>query len=264
MRPASTDDILRKRFRSIGLVLTVGLMGLTTMFAYSVTKTGAAWLLTLPLLAAVLIAADLGNCYLWPYVKRAVDRKSWADAAFAAPFATLATIVCLLTAFGSLNHVFGESVDAAKFQNTKLDDVGVTIAKEEANETIYVNRIAELSKANGGWVTTTTADALRAKLPGLELAIKQESDNCRKRCKEATKERDDVNAKIATLEQIDKTEILLKATREALARYREKRASTERGDSGVLHQNASLASTLTLSLKPTEASQAWTGRGVAI
>lgn len=265
MHAPSTDDILRARFRTIGAILTVGLVGLTTMFAYSVTKNSPWWMLVLPLLAAVLIAADLGNCYIWPYIYRRIKANSWAEVYFSAPFAVLSTIVCLITAFGSLNHVFGESVATAKHQNVKLDDVGAIIAKEEDNERIYVNRIAELSKNGGGWVTTTTADALRAKLPGLELAIQQEAakGGCKGQCLKRTQERDDVMEKIGTLEAVSKTETMLKATREALAKYRDKRGTTERGESGVMDQNAALAGWFTLTLEPSSTSQAWTGRSVA-
>lgn len=265
MTAPATDTILRKRFRVIGTILTVGCVGLTSLFAYSVTNGSKWWMLSLPLLAATLVAADLGNAFLWPYIKRRMAEKAWGDVAFAAPFGVLATIVCLLTAFGSLSHVFGESVAAAKHQNVKLEDVGAIIAKEEANEQIYVSRIADLSKSNGGWVTTATADGLRAKLPALELAIKQEEarGGCKALCLKRTQERDDINEKIGTLETLSKTEQMLKDTRTALAKYREKRGTTERGESGILDQNASLAGMFTMSLNPTADSQAWTGRGVA-
>lgn len=261
MHATSTDTVLRKRFRIIGTVLTIGCVGLTTTFALSVTSK---WYI-LPLLIATLAAADLGNAYIWPFVLRKIRECRWDEAGFAAPFGVISTIVCLVTAFGSLSHVFGESVAAAKHQNVKLDDVGAIIAKEEDNERIYSNRIAELSKANGGWVTTATADGLRAKIPGLELAIQQESarGGCKTKCLERTKERDDVMERIGTLETLSKTEAMLKATREALAKYRDKRGVTDRGESGVLDQNASLAGLLTLSLDPSDTAQRWTGKGVA-
>ena len=212
-----------------------------------------------------MICADLGNAYVWPYVLRKVNEGRYGDAIFASLIGALSTVVCLGTAFGSVSHLFNENVASAKFQNTKLDDVGAIIAKEEDNERIYVRRIAELSKANGGWVTTTTADALRAKLPGLDLAIKQEEarGGCKTVCLQRTKERDQINERIGTLEAISKTERMLTATREALAKYRDKRGVTERGESVALDQMSQVASFVTASLEPTDYAKQWTGKGIA-
>ena len=261
MHAPATDSVLRFRFRMIGLMLTVGCGALTATFGLSMAKS----MLVSAILTAVLIGADLGNAYVWPYVLRKLNGRHYGEAIFAAAIGALSTVVCLGTAFGSVSHLFNENVASAKFQNTKLEDVGVIIAKEEDNERIYVNRIAELSKASGGWGTTTTADALRAKLPALNLAIEQEAarGGCKALCLQRTKERDEISEKIGTLEAIRKTERLLAATREALAKYRDKRGVTERGESVALDQMSQVASFVTASLEPTEYAKQWTGKGIA-
>lgn len=257
----ATDHTLRRNFRWIGLTLTVGCGALTAMFGLSMAKS----MLVSGILVAVLIAADLGNAYVWPFVLRRLKERNYGDAGFAAAIGMVSTIVCLLTAFGSVSHLFNENVQTAKVQNIKFDDVGAIIAKEEDNERIYTSRINELSKANGGWVTTTTADALRAKLPSLELAIRQEEarGGCKALCLQRTKERDDINEKIGTLEALSKTEAMLKATREALAKYRDKRGVTEKGESAALDQMSQVASFVTVSLEPTDFAKQWTGKGIA-
>jgi hypothetical protein len=261
MHAPTTDDKLRKIFRGIGLTLTIACGAFTTMFGAGINKN----LLIGAIVIAALIAADLGNAYVWPYVLRLVNQRRWGEAGFAGAVAGISTVVCIMTAFGSVSHVFTESVAEASTQNVKLDDVGVTIAKEEDNEKIYLNRMKMFSEKNGGWITSVSADGLRARLPGLELAIQQEAakGGCKAKCLAATKERDDVNAKIGTLEALSRDEALLKATREALANLRVKRANTERGESVAQSQNASLAGFVTMKLDPSETAQKWTGRGVA-
>lgn len=261
MHAPTTDDKLRKIFRGIGLTLTVACGLFTAMFGYGINKNIA----IATIVISALIAADLGNAYVWPYVLRLVRRRAWGEAGFAGAIASISTIVCIMTAFGSVSHVFTESIVEANVQNVKLDDVGVTIAKEEDNERIYVNRLKSLSENNGGWVTSVTADALRARLPALELAIKNEEarGGCKRECERKTKERDEINSRIAVLETMARDEQMLKATREALAKLREKRANTERGESVAASQNFSLAGFVTMQLEPSDKAQKWTGRGVA-
>jgi hypothetical protein len=261
MHAPTTDDKLRKIFRGIGLTLTIACGLFTGMFGYGINKNifiGA-------IVIAALLAADLGNAYVWPYVVRLLGKRRWGEAAFAGSIAAVSTVVCIMTAFGSISHVFTENVAEANVQNVKLEDVGVTIAKEEDNERIYLNRIKSLSENNSGWVTSVTADALRARLPALELAIKNEEarGGCKRECERKTKERDEINSRIAVLETMARDEQMLKATREALSKLRDKRAHTERGESIAKSQNNSLAGFLTMSLEPTDKAEKWTGRGVA-
>lgn len=261
MHAPTTDDKLRKIFRGIGLTLTIACGLFTAMFGYGINKN----ILIAGIVIAALIAADLGNAYVWPYVVRLLKQRRLGEAGFAASIAAVSTIVCIMTAFGSISHVFTESIAEANVQNVKLDDVGVTIAKEEDNERIYVNRIKSLSENNSGWVTSVTADSLRKRLPALELAIEQEAarGGCKTKCLAATKERDEINSRIAVLETMARDEQMLKATREALAKLRDKRANTERGESIAKSQNNSLAGFLTMSLDPSDKAEKWTGRGVA-
>ena len=78
MHAPATDNILRWRFRMIGLVLTIGCGCLTAMFGLSMAKS----LLVSGILTAVLIGADLGNAYTWPYVLRKFNAGHYGDAIF--------------------------------------------------------------------------------------------------------------------------------------------------------------------------------------
>ena len=130
MHAPATDNILRWRFRMIGLVLTIGCGCLTAMFGLSMAKS----LLVSGILTAVLIGADLGNAYTWPYVLRKFNAGHYGDAIFGSMIGALCTVVCLATAFGSVSHLFTENVQVARVQNTVYEDVGVTIGKEEDTE----------------------------------------------------------------------------------------------------------------------------------
>jgi len=57
---------------------------------------------------------------------------------------------------------------------------------------MWEKRLAELEGANAGWITTVTADALRAQLASAELAISQEAarGGCKAKCLARTQERD--------------------------------------------------------------------------
>lgn len=171
----------------------------------------------------------------------------------------------LMSNIGSVGWQKDMTVTEAKVQTTNYTDIGVTIAKAEDNERIYINRIAQLSEANGGWVTTVTADALRARLPGLELAIQQESKRggCGPICLQRTKERDDVLARIAVREEMSKTEAMLKATREALAKLRDERSKQKPAVAAADSQSRFFASLVKFDLKPSDEAKAWTSVGIS-
>ena len=80
-------------------------------------------------------------------------------------------------------------VQRASIQAAKYDGAQDTAKENAANLKMWQAQLAKL-KAENGWAATVTAEALRAKLPGLELAIAQEEKRggCGPRCKLRTDE----------------------------------------------------------------------------
>jgi len=135
----------------------------------------------------------------------------------------------------------GINVETANLQQTKYDDGRDDVEKAKATLALFESRLADLQKANG-WATTVTADALRAKLSSLNLAIDQEASRggCKAKCLVRTQERDDVASRIAVLERVDETTKKIEATKAVIANYKEKAAAVEHKPSIVSHQNTTL------------------------
>lgn len=216
-------------------------------------------------LAAFLVACSLASDYIILFVTEAWKKGSRLAVAGMVAAGAFVFSLNLMSNIGSVGWQKDVTVTEAKVQTTNYQDIGVTIAKAEDNERIYTSRIKQLSEANGGWVTSVTADALRARIPGLELAIQQESrrGGCGPICLQRTKERDEVLARIGVLEEINKTEAMLKATREALAKLREKRAEQKPAVAAADSQSKFFASLFKVDLKPSDEAKAWTSVGMS-
>jgi hypothetical protein len=78
-----------------------------------------------------------------------------------------------------------------------------------------------------------------------------------------TKERDEVLSRIGVLEEISKTEAMLKATREALAKLREKRSEQKPAVAAADSQSKFFASLVKFDLKPSDEAKAWTSVGMS-
>lgn len=129
-------------------------------------------------------------------------------------------------------------VQQATVQQTKYDDAKDSAAENAANLKMWKARLAELTKDNP-WIVAVSADALRARMPGLNLQIEQESKRggCGPKCLAFTKERDDVAARIASAEEKDRLTKQIEATQKLVDKYRERVASTDAGHSQAHNQS---------------------------
>jgi len=136
----------------------------------------------------------------------------------------------------------GNDLAITKVQNIKYDDGRADVEEAKRTLVMFEKRLADLQSGNP-WSTTVTADALRAKLDSLNLAIKLEAERkgCKAKCLERTKERDDVAARIATLETVDKTTQQIEATKRVIAEARIKSSTIEHKSSQTEHMNAFLS-----------------------
>ncbi|MEQ1670119.1 MAG: hypothetical protein ABL893_04590 [Hyphomicrobium sp.] len=151
----------------------------------------------------------------------------------------------------------GHDLTTAKVQNTKWADGRGDVEEARKTLALFEKRLADLQGENK-WATTVTADALRAKLAGLNLAIDQEAarGGCKTKCLERTKERDDAASRIAILERVDDVTAKITATKAVIASAREKSATIEHKSSQTEHMNAFLSKAVALvgqgTLKPTD------------
>lgn len=136
----------------------------------------------------------------------------------------------------------GNDLAITKVQNIKYDDGRADVEEAKKTLAIFEKRLVDLQAANA-WAPTVTADALRAKLASLNLAIEQEAarGGCKAKCLARTQERDDTASRIAVLERVDETTQKIEATKKVIASAREKSSHIEHKSSQTEHMNAFLS-----------------------
>lgn len=136
----------------------------------------------------------------------------------------------------------GHDLATTKAQNVKYDDGRADVDEAKATLALFEKRLADLQKGNA-WSTTVTADALRAKLESLNLAIKLEAGRkgCKDKCLARTQERDEIASRIAVLEKVDEATAKIEATKRVIADARAKSAKVEHKSSQTEHMNTFLS-----------------------
>lgn len=151
----------------------------------------------------------------------------------------------------------GHDLIEARVQNTRYAGAQKTVKENEALIAMLERRLADLESRNG-WSASVTADALRAKLPGLNLAIELESKRggCKQICEARTRERDEIQSRIAVLEERKDLTDRIMATKKAIEGLRTRADTVEHKSSQTEHMNAFLSKAVALvgqgTLKPSE------------
>jgi len=154
----------------------------------------------------------------------------------------------------------GHDLATARVQNVKYDDGRKNVEEARQLLVMFEKRLADLQGENK-WSTTVTADALRARMQSLNLAIDLEAKRggCKSKCLERTKERDDTASRIAVLERVDDMTAKIEATKKVIADARTKSATVEHKSSQTEHMNQFLSKAVALigqgSLKPDEVTE---------
>lgn len=168
--------------------------------------------------------------------------------------------------FSHLGYTIGHRVadtDQTRVQNVRYDDAREQVVDNRKNLDMWKAQLARLESENG-WAASVTADALRAKLPALELAIAQEAKRggCGPVCLQRTRERDQVQEQIATAEaRTDLTKRIV-ATQRLVDTYRERSATTEHRSSPIVNQTKFVAQIWTTNLEPGAEPMTWTQIGI--
>lgn len=128
-------------------------------------------------------------------------------------------------------------IKKAMIQDARYDGAQDTAKENASNLALWKKQLADLKDANA-WTATVTADALRAKLPGLDLAIANEAKRggCGRICEAKTKERDAIQSQLAIAEQTSDLSKRIEATQRIVDKARDKAAVTEAGMSSVAMQ----------------------------
>lgn len=250
---------LRQQFRRVGLVLTIVSAVLTAAFGYTL---GSNIVMAL-LLALGLAAATFASAYVWPFIADAW-RRPGPSAALLTAFGILVTGTDLATNFGSVSWQRTTEIQSAAVQNIKFDDRRDAVSEGKASLELWTKRLQAL-EAEHAWTATVTATALRAELPAIEEAIRQEAARvkCGPKCLALKEKKAALEMRIALAEEKADLTKKIEATKRLLAERRDVAAETKKAESAGLLQNTALASMFTLSLAPSTEAQHWTDKGVS-
>lgn len=208
--------------------------------------------------AASLCVLTIAAAFLPAYVHHL-----WNDNA--KPTAAILGAICVLFIgveyFSHLGYTVGHRVrdeQETGVTNAKFDDARESLKSERANLDMWRKQLADL-QAQNAWATTVTADALRAKLPGLDLAIAQEAKRggCGPKCLERTKERDTIASQIATTETVADLKKRIEATQRVIDGKTTTAANTEFKSSKIVNQTMFVSQLATLELDPGKAAFTW-------
>jgi hypothetical protein len=236
-------------------LLAIGCVGLfygarmAYKFGLGMSHEHAVTLVLVALLAALMFpAADL------------LRSKNWNGAAKTCN--TVGAICLAMELVTHMGYTFGQrhdNVTKAMHQTVAYKEQASQLDERKRDLALWERRLADLTSQNG-WSATVTADALRARLPALNLAIEQETarGGCKQRCLARTQERDEVAARIAVLEERTELQKKIEATKRVLERQRDRVATTDLGNSAVVEQSAAFAKLYHMSLTPDADSIEWT------
>lgn len=172
--------------------------------------------------------------------------------------AAIALFAVLLLSIEFLSHqsytagIRGDNIATTKVQNAKYETAGAAVDEDKGALKEAREQLRQLKLVHP-WAETTTADALRAQLPAIEVALKREANNCgRRKCptedagkgpewQKLAKQKADIEAKIATAEDRNGIAIRIADLEKRLEGRREKAEHTEYRSSAVVHSNQSIA-----------------------
>lgn len=149
-----------------------------------------------------------------------------------------------------------ENIELTGVQNVKYSDAREAVVDHKANLAMWQAQLAQLKLT---WTVTVSADALRARLPSLELAIAQESKRggCGPVCLQRTRERDDVQSQIGTAEAVSDLSQRIEATQRLIDKSRSQSAVTEYRSSPIVNQTKFVSQLATANLDPGTAALTW-------
>lgn len=141
----------------------------------------------------------------------------------------------------------GENVSAARVQNASYTDARSAIDEDKDALTKAKADIERLRAANP-WAATVTADALRAQIPAIDEAIKQEAARvkCGTKCLALKEKKAGIESRIAIAEESNGIALRIAELEKRLAGRRDEGKKTAFVQSAVVEQNMFLAKAVAL------------------
>lgn len=254
MNPMEDIATIRRVALYLGLAALALDATMSALFGWAMSWTHAA------LLALLTFAGSI----VWPYVGHLhVSGNKTKAYAFSAAGALFLAVV-LFSHVGFTNGLRTADVVTADVQNVAYDTKQDSVKRNAKQLEDYKASLAEL-KAKNAWTATVTADALRAKLPAMDLAIAQEKarGGCGPKCLKLTQEKADAEGQIAIAEKADDLSKQI-ALFQGLVNDKETEAVTaEFKVSPVAYQTSFVSQIWTMSLEPGKEAKAGTQIGIS-
>lgn len=156
-------------------------------------------------------------------------------------------MVAFLTHVGYSASIRVGDMQQSDVSNVKYEDTRGAVKDAEGKIKFFTDRIAALKEANP-WITSVSADGLKAQGPALEEAIAQESrrGGCGPKCLALKKELADVMERAGKAEELSKHETMLLAAQNGLEKARAIAKSTNYVSSTAVNHTDTLFKALSL------------------
>jgi hypothetical protein len=249
MHSALSEAAVRKAALYVGVAALIVGMGMAFEYGRAMSMLHA---ISLGLLAIAVSIAFIGA-----EIYRAGGRHT------AAIIATIAGVGFSLGEYGThFGYTVGTRASETQqtgVQNTKYAEAQKNRDREVANLDMWREHLAKL-QADNAWVATVSADGLRAQVAAADLAIEQETarGGCGPKCLKLTKDKGDLENRIALAEQASDLSKKIEATQRILDKKVEVADTTEFHSSKIVNQTAGFAQIATWSDEPSESALSWT------
>jgi hypothetical protein len=180
--------------------------------------------------------------------------------------AMIATVAGVCFSIGEYGTHFGYTVGTrvadtqqTGVQNTKYAEAQKNRDREVANLDLWKSQLATLMEQNA-WAATVKADGLRAQIEVAqkEIDLEAERGGCKSKCALRMKEKADLEAKVATVEQATDLSKRIEATQRVIDKKVEVADTTEFHSSKIVNQTAGFAQFATWSDEPSDSALSWT------
>lgn len=156
-------------------------------------------------------------------------------------------MVAFLTHVGYSASIRVGDMQQSDVSNVKYEDTRGAVKDAEGKIKFFTDRIAALKEANP-WITSVSADGLKAQGPALEEAIAQESrrGGCGPKCLALKKDLADIMERAGKAEELSKHETMLLAAQNGLEKARAVAKSTNYVSSTAVNHTDTLFKALSL------------------
>jgi hypothetical protein len=208
---------------------------------------------------------SIASDYVLLFISDAWKSKRYVFTAFVATGGLLVFTINLMSNVGSVGWQRETVVAAAKVQNARYDASQDGVAEDKASLALFKQQLADLTAANA-WAATVKPDGLKAQVADLRKAEEAESrlGGCKAKCRAIQNQITEIQGRIAVAEQASDLTKRIEATQRVLDTKRTKAETQDKAVAAPASQAMFFASLFNASLEPTEASQLWTDKGIAV